>query len=188
MLSSTNGKRGQESTAKYSVISGSPAGIHAEIHYNPFTAADEKVPLSVVLVNKKPQHLVFCLFLGHPLSKQRGLPVESSRHPCGTRISGTPLCLKFGAGSTSMAASRPTSKPSPRRGDGQDAETVQFWGLGCADVEIGGRILRLREWIGQRFKQSLEYQFSVAARISLESARRPLARHPHWQALPQSPP
>jgi hypothetical protein len=30
-----------------------------EIVHNPFKAADEKVPLSVVLVNKKPQHIVF---------------------------------------------------------------------------------------------------------------------------------
>jgi len=30
-----------------------------EIHYSPLTAADEKIPLSMVHVNNKPQHLVF---------------------------------------------------------------------------------------------------------------------------------
>ena len=37
--------------------------------YSPFIAADEKVLLSVVRVNKKPQHLVFCLHSQHLLSK-----------------------------------------------------------------------------------------------------------------------
>jgi hypothetical protein len=56
-------------------------------HYNPFTAADEKIALSVVHVNNKPQYLVFCCHLRHPFPKQRELPVESAGHPCGTRIS-----------------------------------------------------------------------------------------------------
>jgi len=30
-----------------------------EIHYSPLTAADEKIPLSMVHVNNKPQYLVF---------------------------------------------------------------------------------------------------------------------------------
>ena len=30
------------------------------LRYSPFTAADEKIPLSMVRVNNKPQHLVFC--------------------------------------------------------------------------------------------------------------------------------
>jgi hypothetical protein len=37
--------------------------------YNPFTAADEKIPLSVVHVNTKPQYLVFSSHLPHPVSK-----------------------------------------------------------------------------------------------------------------------
>src|SRR5580692_3605187 len=36
---------------------------------NPLTAADEKIPLSMVHVNSKPQYLVFSLRLPHPLSK-----------------------------------------------------------------------------------------------------------------------
>jgi hypothetical protein len=38
-------------------------------HYNLFNAADEKIPLSVGHVNKKPQHLVFCLYSPHLPSK-----------------------------------------------------------------------------------------------------------------------
>jgi hypothetical protein len=37
--------------------------------YNPVTAADEKIPLSMVHVNSKPQYLVFSLCLPHPDSK-----------------------------------------------------------------------------------------------------------------------
>ncbi len=37
--------------------------------YNPVTAADEKIPLSMVHVNTKPQYLVFCLLLRHLDSK-----------------------------------------------------------------------------------------------------------------------
>jgi hypothetical protein len=56
-------------------------------HYNSITAADEKIPLSMVHVNKKPQYLVFCLHFPHQPSKYSHLPVESSKWPCGTRIS-----------------------------------------------------------------------------------------------------
>jgi hypothetical protein len=35
------------------------AGLVPVFLYNPFTAADEKIPLSLVSVKKKPQHLVF---------------------------------------------------------------------------------------------------------------------------------
>jgi hypothetical protein len=39
---------------------------------NPLTAADEKIPLSMVHVNTKPQYLVFSLSLPHPDSKYAG--------------------------------------------------------------------------------------------------------------------
>jgi hypothetical protein len=42
------------------------------------TAADEKIPLSVVHVKKKPPYLVFCLHSRHQLHKQRQFSVESS--------------------------------------------------------------------------------------------------------------
>jgi hypothetical protein len=46
------------------------AGVLAPVsRYNPFTAADEKIPLSMVHVNSKPQYLVFSLCLPHPDSK-----------------------------------------------------------------------------------------------------------------------
>jgi hypothetical protein len=56
---------------------GLPAGHHARIVYSWFTAANEKIPLSVVQVNNKPQYLVFCSRSGHLLAKPRHLPVES---------------------------------------------------------------------------------------------------------------
>jgi hypothetical protein len=135
------------------------AGSHAEIHYNPLTAAVEKIPLSVVLVNKKPQHIVFCLFLGHPLSKHWRLPVESSRQPCGTRLSGSSHCLKFSAGQPGWWSANHTSKPSPRRGQRQDAETVHFegksvemWRFGAGfcspsllEVRVGGNHLLVQD-------------------------------------------
>jgi hypothetical protein len=44
-------------------------GLTPVFRYNPLTAADEKIPLSVVHVNSKPQYLVFCLPLPHPVTK-----------------------------------------------------------------------------------------------------------------------
>jgi hypothetical protein len=64
-----------------------PAVSQPRQRYNLFTAADEKIALSVVHVNNKPQYLVFCCHLRHRLAEQRELPVESAGHPCGTRIS-----------------------------------------------------------------------------------------------------
>jgi hypothetical protein len=60
--------------------------IGPESRYSPIKAADEKIPLSVVRVNNKPQHLVFCLCFAHLLSKHRHLPVESSKRPCLARV------------------------------------------------------------------------------------------------------
>jgi hypothetical protein len=54
---------------------------------DPLTAADENLPLSVVRVNKKPQHIVFCLHSLHQASKQRHLAVESSQRPDQERVS-----------------------------------------------------------------------------------------------------
>jgi hypothetical protein len=61
--------------------------ITPDYRYNLFKAADEKIALSMVHVNKKPQHLVFCLHSRHQASKHGTLPVESSKSPCATRIS-----------------------------------------------------------------------------------------------------
>jgi hypothetical protein len=54
--------------------------------YSPFTAADEKIPLSMVHVNSKPQHLVFWSHTRHPIPKQGQLPVESFRKPRPQRV------------------------------------------------------------------------------------------------------
>jgi hypothetical protein len=58
-------------------LSGLSAGLRAEVRYNPFTAADEKIPLSMEQVNNKPLHLVFCSHSRHSLHKQREMSVES---------------------------------------------------------------------------------------------------------------
>jgi hypothetical protein len=60
--------------------------LRADVGYNPITAADEKIPLSVVHVNKKPQYLVFSVHTGHPVAKHWELPVESSEQPFTVRI------------------------------------------------------------------------------------------------------
>jgi hypothetical protein len=39
--------------------------------YSPFTAADEKIPPSVVHVNTEPQHLVFCSHFGHLVAQHQ---------------------------------------------------------------------------------------------------------------------
>jgi hypothetical protein len=57
--------------------------------YNPFKAADEKIPLSMVRVKIKPQHLVFWSHSRHPIPKQGRLPVESSQKPHSRRVSRT---------------------------------------------------------------------------------------------------
>jgi hypothetical protein len=58
-----------------------PTAFHAGSRYKLFTAADEKLPLSMVDVKCKPQYLVFCLHYADPFSKQWPLPVESSNSP-----------------------------------------------------------------------------------------------------------
>jgi hypothetical protein len=60
----------------------------APVFFNsPFTAADENLPLSMVRVKNKPQHLVFCSHFPHQLFKHRHLPVETSNQPCPARVS-----------------------------------------------------------------------------------------------------
>jgi hypothetical protein len=62
----------------------------APLIHSPFTAADEKITLSVVQVNNKPQHLVFCLHFLHHGSEDWDLAVESSKRavverPCASQ-------------------------------------------------------------------------------------------------------
>jgi hypothetical protein len=65
----------------------------APLIHSPFTAADEKITLSVVQVNNKPQHLVFCLHFLHPDSKHWDLAVESSKHAVVERPFAFPNCF-----------------------------------------------------------------------------------------------
>jgi len=134
---------GIEKYREFSSFSGFVWDFLTGLRSRPFRAADEKIPLSVVLVNNKPQYLVFSSHFEHPLSKHRQLPVESSKAPCGARVSGVDLPqsqCRLGA------AGRPTfiSKAIRRRGWVQGAKTVHFGWLICADVEIRGRILEER--------------------------------------------
>jgi hypothetical protein len=59
--------------------------LHAGFRYSLFTAADEKIPLSVVRVNTKPQYLVFGVHLLHTPPKHKDLRVESSKQPSAVR-------------------------------------------------------------------------------------------------------
>jgi hypothetical protein len=59
-----------------------------------FTAADENLPLCMVRVKNKPQHLVFCSHFPHLLSKPRHLPVET-RHKAQDRCTSPALLFKL---------------------------------------------------------------------------------------------
>jgi hypothetical protein len=63
---------------------GATAGSSEVKYDNPFTAADEKIALSMVPVNNKPQYLVFCLHLQYPPHKWLNLPVESANRRSGS--------------------------------------------------------------------------------------------------------
>jgi hypothetical protein len=105
------------------------------LRYDPFSAADEKIPLSVVQVNNKPPYLVFCSHSQHLFSKQRRISVESVNSLSGRWLSRaalhpTPGKPEFLPTATSM------NKVSLRRDKGQEAETVQFGRLPVRVVEI----------------------------------------------------
>jgi hypothetical protein len=63
--------------------------------YNPFTAADEKIALSVVHVNNKPQHIVFCCHSQYPHPKHWEFACGKRQTPCGAHFRGVqdPLSL-----------------------------------------------------------------------------------------------
>jgi len=72
--------------------------------YNPFTAADEKIPLSMVRVNPKPQYLVFCLHSPHLAPKHRPFACGKRAFPYPARVSG----LHFAPIPVQIAARRPS--------------------------------------------------------------------------------
>jgi hypothetical protein len=53
--------------------------------YSPFTAADEKIPLSIGQVNCKPQYLVFSSHFQHQSAKHSQLPCGKHDLPCRKR-------------------------------------------------------------------------------------------------------
>jgi hypothetical protein len=59
--------------------------LHTGLRYSLFTAADEKIALSVVRVNTKPQYLVFGVHLLHTPPKHKYLRVETSKQPSAVR-------------------------------------------------------------------------------------------------------
>jgi hypothetical protein len=73
--------RGGLEDREFSSLCELPEAPKAGIRNIPFTAADEKIPLSVVDVNNKPQYLVFSFHFAHLVRKQRQSPVESSKAP-----------------------------------------------------------------------------------------------------------
>ena len=78
---------GTKVTAK-SLLWTADGGSSSRLRHNPITAADEKIALSVVHVNKKPQYLVFSAHTGHLVAKHWQLSVESSKQPGAVRIRG----------------------------------------------------------------------------------------------------
>jgi hypothetical protein len=130
-----NGKRGFENYRDFSSLSGLPAGLLARVLYNLFTAADEKIALSVVRVNKKPQYLVFCCHFRHLLAKHRQLPVESSKRPCMARTSDVDSA-PFSVQRPGALPGRPKHQPSPPQVPEQGAKTVQFAHAPVRIVEI----------------------------------------------------
>jgi hypothetical protein len=75
-------------TAIFLSFNGLPAGLSAGVHYSSFTAAVEKIPLSMVHVNRKPQHLVFCSHSRSPLPKPGHSACGKLKRRCRTRVSG----------------------------------------------------------------------------------------------------
>jgi hypothetical protein len=111
--------------------------FYADSRYSLLKAADEKIALSVVYVNNKPLHLVFCSHSRHLFSKQRGFAVESAKGlaECGVWRGS---CHKIGAEARRGQEPGHKNESMPRSGWGQDAETVQFRGWAVRTVEIRG--------------------------------------------------
>ena len=124
-------------TASFRIIAAPWRSIAPAFLYSPLTAADEKIPLSMVRVNNKPQHLVFCWYFAHLLSKHRHLPVESRRRPCLARRRAVCFALKSGQISGPGPIPVPPSKGSPSKAPSQGAELVQNGASAVRIVDIG---------------------------------------------------
>jgi hypothetical protein len=93
--STTHGKRGVKAIDSWSPEDGARAPPPGLL-YSPFTAADEKIPLSIGQVNNKPQHLVFSSHLQHPFAKPGQLACGKRGSPDSARFSEL-FCPKIGA-------------------------------------------------------------------------------------------
>ncbi|MGA8731167.1 MAG: hypothetical protein WB608_20585 [Terracidiphilus sp.] len=96
----------QDTTIIWS-FNGLPVGFSAGLHYSPFTAAVEKIPLSVVHVNRKPQHLVFCSHLRALASKFGHSACGKLKRPYRTRVLG-PRIAPNPVQTRCLTAKRPT--------------------------------------------------------------------------------
>ena len=95
--------------------------------YSLLTAADEKIPLSMVHVNRKPQHLVFRYIFGIRLLNTANQPVETVKKALAGADFAARSCPKSSADAgLGTPATFCKIKPSPRRMAVQGAETVQF--------------------------------------------------------------
>ena len=105
-----------------------------------FTAADENLPLSMVRVKNKPQHLVFCSHFPHQPFKHRHSPVETSNQPCLARVCPVKFAPNSGQqqGGSNVPISQfdPCPNPSPAGTPAQDAEPVHFRGSSVQVVDI----------------------------------------------------
>ena len=93
----------------------------------------------MVRVNNKPQHLVFCWYFAHLLSKHRHLPVESRKRPCLARCRAVCFALKSRQISGRGPLPVPLSKRSPSLAPSQGAELVQNRASPVRIVDIGDR-------------------------------------------------
>jgi hypothetical protein len=91
----------------------------------------------MVRVNNKPQHIVFCWYFAHLLSKHRHLPVESCKRPCLARGRTLRFAPKSGQTLGFGPIRVPLSKRSPSQASSQGAELVQNRAAPVRIVEIG---------------------------------------------------
>ena len=163
-------------TASFSTHRGSPSAyFHGDFHYSPFKAADEKIPLSMVRVNNKPQHLVFCWCFTHLLSKHCRLPVESRKQPCLARCRAVRFALKSGQIAGPRPIPVPPSEGSPSQAPSQGAELVQNRPSPVRIVDIRG-ITELKA----RFLLSCMASRRIRNRLRLGTPRQPTGATPAY--------
>jgi len=76
---------------------------------SPFTAADEKIALSMVQVNSKPQYLVFCLHSRQLAAKYSHNACGKLKRPFQARFLAGRLCPKMSANRSLRSGTRPNT-------------------------------------------------------------------------------